>query len=158
MAKKPAAEAANQARRLIAGALADFLNHLIKQREPMLVGGQYKPDNLLRAYVEWSKLRGFDSGSPDGEAWGQLCIGGFMQGMPEAPETPLTGLQGPGRKKPPFDPPSKPEPPKRPPIDLGAGNDVDMDSYDDTPKGHRRQKWEDEGEDWKKGKPEDPDE
>lgn len=155
MANKPTEEAANQARRLIAASLTDFLTYMVKQREPILVGGQYKPDKFLAVFVEWCKLRGFDSSDPDTNAWLQLCIGGYMGGTTKASETPLTGLQGPGHKKPRSDSPGDRTPPKRPPMDLNADNTVDPDQpppYDDTPNRHRRQAWEDEGEDWKNGK------
>ena len=141
----------NQARRLIAGALGDFLTYLTKVTDPILVGGQYSPTRLLRTYQEWCQTRGFDPTDPDPTSWLQLCSGGYMRRTPEGPETPLQGLEGPGRKK----TTPKPEPPKQPPKSLDAGNKLDMDQgpyKDDRPKGHRKQPWEDEGEDWKKGK------
>ncbi len=107
------------ARRLIAGALADFLTYISTVKDPLIIGGQYDPRRLLRIYAEWCQERGFDNQEPDPTTWLRLCTSGYMRrSVTRGSQPPLEGLLG-------KDSVETDEKPGR--LDLDAGDDLDME-------------------------------
>jgi len=42
-------------RRFVTGALFDFLGYLSELSDPIIVGGHYSKDDLIRAFLTWRK-------------------------------------------------------------------------------------------------------
>lgn len=146
-------------RKLVAAALCDLIGVLDGVKDPFIVGGQYPRERLLAEFRSWLQDRHFNVAGATGASaqWMSLCNMKAFSGLEDEPRSPLD-------RGPPPEP--KPKPPKpgttgKPPTPPPAGDD-DEDEDDGylkgdhwKPKEDRKDNWQDEGEDWKKGKEDD---
>ena len=126
-------------RKLVGAALCDFVAALSESKDAFIVGGQYPRERLLAEFRAWLLTRNFNvAGATDvGKQWMSLCDDGVFAGQAGDDKTP--------HKEPPT-PEAKPLPPP-------AGPDGDPMKGDDwKADADKKDKWQDEGEDWKKGK------
>ena len=73
--------AADNLRRLIAGALCDFVGHLDELKDPIIVGERYSRDRLIDAFTKWTMKRGINVKDANAEGW----ISGCNRGVFKAP-------------------------------------------------------------------------
>lgn len=142
-------------RKLIGAALCDFIGVVCGAKDPFIVGGQYSDERLLAEFRAWLQDRNFNvAGATDAsQKWVNLCDSHIFCGNEGEPRTPTPKPEPPTPKA--KKPPPKPKTPKPPPAGM-----------DDEPKGFlngddwkadedKKDKWQDEGEDWKKGSEDD---
>lgn len=68
----------DKARQFIAAALCDFVGYLDNLDSPIIVGGSYPKDLLVKQFNKWCKLRNFSIENPDGEEWLKVCSAGSL--------------------------------------------------------------------------------
>lgn len=68
------------ARKLIAGALADFLIYLTSLPDPIVIGGNYPRDRLVRAFQGWAQDREFNTEQADISSWRAACHNKLFDG------------------------------------------------------------------------------
>lgn len=69
----------DDARIMIASALADFLIHLMTLPNPLVVGGGYSKDKLLAEYRIWAASRQFNVEDLDPPVWEVLWKSGVLK-------------------------------------------------------------------------------
>jgi hypothetical protein len=67
------------ARRLLAGGIADLVQYLSALENPIIVGKQYPRNRLMKAINEWSMERRVSLGDADLNLWMAACKNGFMR-------------------------------------------------------------------------------
>lgn len=65
-------------RKFIAAALCDFVGHLDALDSPIVVGGSYSKDLLLKQFEQWCRARNFSVEDPDGAGWINACNAGSL--------------------------------------------------------------------------------
>jgi hypothetical protein len=146
-----------QVRKLVAAALCDLVGELAAVKDPFIVGGQYSHERLLVEFRTYLQSRYINvAGATDVSArWISLCEARAFSGWEGGPETPIA-------RDTPLEPKPKPKPgpPKpgtegKPPTPPPAGDTDEEEGYlrGDAwkPEEDRKDNWQDEGEDWKKG-------
>lgn len=68
----------NAIRRFLAAAFCDFTDYLDKLPDPIIVGGQYPNDRLVRALVNWAQERKLSLSDPDSTGWANSCTSGAL--------------------------------------------------------------------------------
>jgi hypothetical protein len=68
------------ARRLLAGGIADFVLFLSALEDPIIVGKQYPRNRLMKAFKSWSEIRNVHINDADVNLWLAACKQGFMKG------------------------------------------------------------------------------
>ncbi len=152
-------------RKIIGAVVRDLVEHISSSDQPIVVGGQYPNARLLNAVNVWAYDRKLNLNHPDraGEIWLNLCSQGFLAGDKKF-DKPLESTTPPPPEPPPKPPKPKPEPPSghqyRDYKD-GDQNDTPAGSLDGDdangwkPEDQKKDRWQDEGEDWKKGSDDD---
>lgn len=71
----------NDARKLLAGAFADFLIYLTSQSNAIIVGGTYPRERVVNIFKAWASERNFDLSDADINLWREAArLGNFMKG------------------------------------------------------------------------------
>jgi hypothetical protein len=128
-------------RRFVAAGLCDLVNYLSTLREPIIIGGQYNRDLLIKVFQQWCQGRNINVTDPNVKAWLLACQQGRL-------------ITEEGATKP---PPNNSEPPLV--IDEPCDN-KDCDTCDSCQKDFytgddwkdpkdKKDNWTEEGEDWK---------
>lgn len=60
-------------RRFLSAALCDLIGYLDELGDPIVVGGQYPKDKLVKAFREWCEARNISVENPDCEGWLTAC-------------------------------------------------------------------------------------
>lgn len=68
-------------RKVVAAAVADVITILRLLPDPIIIGGQYPDDKLLRAVAAWAHERNFSLSNPDTESWLKACQSGMVSGV-----------------------------------------------------------------------------
>lgn len=143
---------AEQVRKLIGAALCDFIGALAGSKDPFIVGGQYSKERILVEFRAWLQDRNFNIAGTDAssEQWVNLCKSHAFSGREGDDRTPV-------ERSPPPLPEAKPpksKPPTSPPHGVGEQGPEDgfLNGDEWKAKEDRKDRWQDEGEDWKKGK------
>jgi len=66
-------------RRLIAGALCDFVGYLDELEDPIIVGQRYSKDRLITAFTDWLAIRRFNVKGASGQEWIAACKKGAFK-------------------------------------------------------------------------------
>ncbi len=70
----------NDARKLLAGAFADFLIYLTSQTDAFIVGGTYPRDRAVNVFKAWAAERNFDLSDADINLWREAArLGNFTK-------------------------------------------------------------------------------
>jgi len=78
----------NAIRRFLAAALCDFTSYLDKLPDPIIVGGQYPDDRLVRALVNWARERKLSLSDPSSTEWASSCTSGALWLQEETTHAP----------------------------------------------------------------------
>jgi hypothetical protein len=151
MNSKDAANNVENVRKLIGAALCDFVAVLGGTKDPFIVGGQYPKERLVTEFRAWLQDRNFNvAGATDvSKKWLNLCDSHSFCGREGEPRTPIEKPPTPKAKKPP------PKPKAKPPAGMDDEEKGFLNGDDWKPKEDRKDNWQDEGEDWKKGEKDD---
>ena len=159
MNSKDHGKKAEQVRKLIGAALCDFVRVLGESKDAFIVGGQYPRERLLVEFRDWLQDRNFNVSDVSSDQWVNLCNSHAFCGREGDDRTPTPKPKP--KPKPPTPKPKpkpKPKPPTHGDVNLPpppAGMDGREDGYlngdDWKDKKDRKDNWQDEGEDWKKG-------
>lgn len=128
-------------RRFVAGALCDLIAHLDSLDDPIVVGGRYPKERLIRAFYEWCEERGISVKDPDATGWLNACKSGAL--------TAQDGPTRPPEKPKPPEPPARPERKEEPEDNVPEEGFFEGESW--KPPEDRKKNWSDEGEDWRDG-------
>jgi hypothetical protein len=158
MNSKEHANKAEEIRKLIGAALCDFVGILGESKDAFIVGGQYPRERLIVEFRAWLQDHNFNiaGAAESSDKWTNLCNSHTFCGREGDDRTPMEKPPTPKAKK--KQPPPKPK--AKPPTPPAAGMDDDGDEGylkgdDWKPKEDRKDRWQDEGEDWKKGNEDD---
>jgi hypothetical protein len=66
-------------RRLIAGALCDFVGYLDELQDPIIVGQRYSKKLLIAAFSDWLAIRNFNVKGASGQVWIEACKKGAFK-------------------------------------------------------------------------------
>jgi hypothetical protein len=164
MNSKEHANKAEEIRKLIGAALCDFVGVLGESKDAFIVGGQYSRERLLVEFRSWLQDRNFNiAGSTlSSDKWVNLCNSHTFCGREgnDVTPTPTPKPKPPTPKPKPKPPKPKTKPPTPPPAGSSGVGEVflngDVLNGDDWKADEdKKDRWQDEGEDWKKGNEDD---
>lgn len=138
-------EAGEIARKLVGAALCDFVSYLTSMKDPFIVGGQYPKDKLVNVFHEWlfNKQFAIKGAHESTNTWNTLCRDGVF-----CPDGPVSAPPAKTAPPPPMPLPPMPHTPE-PLDDLPEDGHFNGDEW--KPESERKERWQDEGEDWKDG-------
>lgn len=67
------------ARRLLVSCLVDFVGHLSKRRDPLIVGGGYQTEGLVKEFEVWAASRKVNITELDMDRWENLWRSGLLK-------------------------------------------------------------------------------
>lgn len=70
------------ARRLLAGGIADLIQYLAALESPIVIGKEYPRNRLMKAVQAWAQARKFSLDDADVNLWMAACNKGFMRRTP----------------------------------------------------------------------------
>lgn len=157
-------QAKEAVRKLVGSALVDLVAYLGTLKDPIIVGGQYPNDKLVAAMRKWLFERKFDIEdiNESAKTWLLMCFQGIFSGdknfvkppTPPKQTEPLPPPQPPLKQTEPL-PPLPQSPPHDAPPPPHANDAIPDDGFfkEDgwKPEEDQKERWQDEGEDWKKG-------
>jgi len=143
-------------RKYVVAALYDFLTYATSIRDPIIIGGQYPRDKMLRVFNKWCldrKVNVKEITADDSKLWFNSCQRGGMAGSMDMTTPPDVEETLPDIKK--TFPKTKKTPIKKLPLDIESTNDTEEKGYFEgdewKPQEDKPKRWTDSGEDWKKG-------
>lgn len=141
-------------RKLIGASICDLLSYLSSVKDPFIIGGQYKNNKLLDIVAQWSHDRKFslEDANESTKAWLNTCQQGFYVGPKGVIEKPKKAQDQPKS----FEKLVEDEYAKdwKEEFEEDGAENTPMDYYngdDWKPEEEKKDRWQDEGEDWKKG-------